>query len=577
MGHPRLAPLCAALLALTAVAYLPVWGNGFVNYDDPLYVTENPDVQAGLSGPGFGWAWTNGEAPYWLPLTWLSLQADAHLFSARGPRGEVVLSPAAFHGTNLAWHAAGTLLLFAVWYRMTGARWRSFLVAALFAVHPMHVESVAWVTERKDVLSGFFGALALWAYARHAESPGRLRFLAVPAAFLLSLLSKPMLMTLPFALLLLDYWPLRRWAPGRGPAALGRLVREKAPLFALAAAVALLTLASRERHGALVSTDEVSVPARLGNALAAYGWYLSATFWPTGLAALYPHPYRSWSAARALGGAACLLSVTALALWQARRRPWLLVGWLWFVGMLVPVIGLAQGGAQARADRFSYWPHVGLFVAVAWGLGGLAERARLPCAARAAAGALALGALGALTWVQVGYWRNSVTLWEHALAVTADNDRAHQYLAIAYRREGRLEEAALHIAEAARIQHNRARGPLGQGAGAGLGGAVASGGHVAAEAARRQPVAAAAVLGRPQQVAQREVPACAAGRHRPDVALPLRRPVVDRGQRPLPPPSQVKARKRSQVRPPSRAARRAHGRQQPSPASGRRRHSSGRR
>jgi hypothetical protein len=462
MGHTRVAPLCAALLALTAVAYLPLWGNDFINYDDPLYITDNPEVQAGLSGAGCCWAWTNGDAPYWLPLTWLSLQCDAHFFSSRGPEGEMVLSPAAFHGVNLAWHAAGTLLLFAVWYRLTGARWRSFLVAALFAVHPMHVESVAWATERKDVLSGFFGALTLWAYVRYRERPGRARYLGVAAAYTLSLLAKPMLMTLPFVLLLLDYWPLGRWAPGRGRAALGRLVGEKVPLFVLAVTSALITIASREHHGALVSVSDVSLSSRLGNALTAYGWYLSATFWPTRLAILYPHPYENWSAARALAGVGCLLALTALAVWQARRRPWLLVGWLWFVGMLVPVIGLAQGGTQAWADRFSYWPHVGLFVAVVWGLGELAERVRVPRLARATAGALALGALAALTWAQVGHWRNSVTLWERALAVTTDNDRAHQYLADCYGKQGRREEAHAHLAAAARIQGARLRAAFGQ-------------------------------------------------------------------------------------------------------------------
>jgi hypothetical protein len=456
MGPLRVAPLCAALLALTAVAYLPLWDNGFVNYDDAPYITDNPGVKAGLSGPA-GWAWTNGDAPYWMPLTWLSLQCDAHFFSSRGPQGEVVLSPAAFHGVNLAWHAATTLLLFAVWYRLTGARWRSFLVAALFAVHPMHVESVAWATERKDVLSGFFGALTLWAYVLYRERPGRARYLAVAAAFLLSLLAKPMLMTLPCVLLLLDFWPLRRWAPGDGWPALGRLAWEKMPLFVLATASALITIGARERHGALVSLGEVPLTARLGTALSAYGWYLSATFCPTRLAVLYPHPYRSWSPAQALAGAGWLLALTALALWQARRRPWLLVGWLWFVGMLVPVIGLAQGGAQAWADRFSYWPHVGLFVALVWGLGELAERARVPRPVCAAAGALVLGALAALTWAQVGYWRDSLTLWAHAVAVTKDNDRAHQFLSNCYRKQGRQEDAERHLVEAARIQRQRLR------------------------------------------------------------------------------------------------------------------------
>ena len=462
----RTPALCAGLLALTAAAYLPLRHNDFINYDDPTYVTDNPEVKAGLSVPGWGWAWSNDAAPYWVPLTWLSLQFDAHFFSARDGRGAVALCPAAFHADNLAWHAAGSLLLFAAFYRLTGARWRSFLVAALFAVHPMHVESVAWATERKDVLSGFFGALTLWAYVRYRERPGRLRYLGVAAAYALSLLAKPMLMTLPCVLLLLDFWPLARWAPGRGRRALGRLALEKAPLFALALASAAITLSERERHGALVGLTEVPLLARLGNALTAYGWYLSATFWPTRLAILYPHPYRNWSAAQALAGAACLLGLTLLALWQARRRPWLPVGWLWFVGGLLPVIGLAQGGAQAWADRFSYWPHVGLFVAVSWGLGELAGRVRLPRPARAAVAAAVLGALAALTWVQVGHWRNSATVWEHALAVTEGNDRAHQFLAQAYRHEGRVEEAAEHIEAAVRIQRVRLHATGRQGAGA---------------------------------------------------------------------------------------------------------------
>jgi hypothetical protein len=457
----RNAALCAGLLALTAAAYLPLWHNDFINYDDPHYITENPEVMAGLSAAGLRWALTNDHGPYWQPLTWLSLQCDAHFFSARGPNGEVVLSPTAFHAENLAWHAAGALVLFGALYRLTGARWRSFLVAALFALHPMHVESVAWATERKDVLSGFFGALTLWAYVRYRERPGWGWYLAVVAAFALSLLCKPMLMTLPCVLLLLDYWPLGRWAPQQGRAALGRLAWEKAPLFVLAVACALITIGAREHHGALVSVSDISLSARLGNALSAYGWYLSASFWPTRLAILYPHPHENWSAAQALAGAACLLGVTALALWQAHRRAWLLVGWLWFVGMLVPVSGLAQGGTQAWADRFSYWPHVGLFIAVAWGLGELAERARVPRLLRAAAAALVLGALAALTWAQVGHWRNSVTLWERAVAVTQDNHRAHQYLSGCYREQGRLEEAERHMNEALRIQvgllHGRAR------------------------------------------------------------------------------------------------------------------------
>ncbi|HZT83266.1 MAG TPA: hypothetical protein VFA26_23755, partial [Gemmataceae bacterium] len=268
--------------------------------------------------------------------------------------------------------------------------------------------------------------------------------------------------TLPFLLLLLDCWPLGRWGPaaprpGVARAAFANLVREKVPLFVLAAVIALMTLDSRQRHGALVSLDAIPLSARLANALTAYGWYVYSAFCPFRLAALYPHRYANWSAAPALAGALCLLLVTRFALRDARRRPWLLTGWLWFVGALLPVIGFAQGGAQAWADRFSYWPHVGLFVAVAWGLGEGAGRWCVPRLVSGAAAALVLGGLAALTWVQVGYWSDSVTLWEHTLAVTQDNDRAHQHLAACYHKCGRQAEAEAHLSLAYRIQLQRLR------------------------------------------------------------------------------------------------------------------------
>jgi hypothetical protein len=444
--------LAAGLLVLTVAAYLPVWHNDLVDYDDEIYITTNAQVREGLSWSGFRWAWTNEMAPYWHPLTWLSLQLDAHCFSVRTAGGAVELCPAAFHGQNLAWHAASAVLLFALWRRLTGARWRSFLAAALFALHPMHVESVAWAIERKDVLSGFFGILTLWTYASWVETPDRKRYLGMTAAFLLGLLAKPVLITLPFALLLLDFWPLRRWGTATPRVLPRRLVREKVPLFALAAAFAVVTVVAREHHGALVSLYTLPMSARLANALASYGSYLSATFCPRGLAVLYPHPQGNWSLPPVLAGAAALLSLSALAARQARRRPWLVVGWLWFVGTLVPVIGLAQGGTQAWADRFSYWPHIGLFVAVAWGLGEIADRLRVPAPVGGAAGTLVLGSLAALTWVQLGHWRNTTTLWERAVAVTRGNHWAHQHLSMSYRKQGRLEEADFHLDTAWRIQ-----------------------------------------------------------------------------------------------------------------------------
>jgi tetratricopeptide (TPR) repeat protein len=448
--------LCAALLLLTLGAYLPLWRNGFVDFDDERYIAANHHVGQGLTWPGFRWAWTTFEGVYWQPLTWLSLQLDARLFGAS--------SPAAFHGENLLWHAAGALLLFGLWQRLTGARWRSFLLAALFAVHPLHVESVAWAAERKDVLSVFFGIVTLWAYVYYLDRPGWGRYLLVAGAFALSLLAKPTLITLPFVLLLLDWWPLGRRAAGLAPAvrtagaspaarpAVRELLLEKVPLLALAAAVAFVTMLSQGQSGKEIPYNLLPLPDRLANAASAYGWYLVHTFVPVNLAVLYQHPGPNWSVPWVLGGSAALLLITLAAWRQASRRPWFPVGWLWFVGTLLPVIGFVQVGEQAWADRFTYWPHIGIFLVVAWGLGELAERFRAPAPAAAAAGAAALAALAVVTWMQVGYWHDSTALWERALAVTENNHRAHQQLGQAALAQGRPGEAADHFAEAVRMR-----------------------------------------------------------------------------------------------------------------------------
>jgi hypothetical protein len=452
------APLYGLLLILTIGAYLPLWENDFVDFDDDIYITSNAQVRTGLTPSSFCWAWTNADSPYRMPITWLSLQLDAQLSSELAGDGRTALKPAIFHGQNLFWHCSSVLLLFGLWRRLTGALWRSFLVAALFAVHPMHVESVAWAIERKDVLMAFFGILTIWAFVRYTEAPSPFRYVFVIAAYLMSLLSKPMLMTLPFVLFLLDIWPLRRLDLGASPSAnfrrpipLSKLVLEKLPLLTIGFSAALICTENR----AGTTLTQLPMLDRLMNALAGYEWYVTASLWPARLTALYPHPFGNWSTSAAVSGAVILASITALAFWQVRRRPWLLVGWLWFIGTLFPVIGLAQGGSQAWADRFSYWPHIGLFVAVVWELSDLVERLQIPAALTGTACAIVLGALAATTWIQLGYWRSSEVLWERAVAVTVNNDYAHQHLAVCYRKMGRISEANEHGIEAARIQRER--------------------------------------------------------------------------------------------------------------------------
>ncbi len=442
-------PLGAALLVLTVTAYLPLWNNHFVDLDDTLYITANPDVSGGLSWSSFGWAWATFHGNYWQPVSWLSLQFDAHFFSGQTADGQPILSARAFHLDNLCWHCGSTFLLFTLLQRLTGTRWRSFLVAALFALHPLHVESVAWATERKDVLSVFFGLVTVWAYIAYAAQPGWRRYLVMLSLFALSLMCKPMLITLPFALLLLDYWPLRRVSPRR-------LVLEKLPLMAVSALFLLLVVLAREQTEGGVSLERLPLSARFANAGAAYGWYLLHTVWPFQLGVLYLHPGNDWSPVSVAAGVGALVALTALTTWQVRRRPWLLVGWLWFVVGLLPVIGLGQGGDQAWADRFTYWPHIGLFLAVVWGLSEVVERLHIPTAACGVAAALVVGCCGALTWIHVGYWHDPETLWNQTLSVSATNHRAHCNLGLYYLGAGRLDVAANHFAEAVRLRPSNA-------------------------------------------------------------------------------------------------------------------------
>jgi Flp pilus assembly protein TadD len=440
--------LGVALLLTTGAAYWRACTCGLVNYDDAAYVRDNPHVTGGLSRENLAWALTCLYQSNWHPLTWLSLQLDAQLFGGRAW---------GFHLTNVLLHAGNVLLLFAVLRRLTGAAWRSALAAALFALHPLHVESVAWVTERKDVLSTFFGLLALAAYARYVRRPGLLRHLLVDLCLALSLMAKPMLVTLPFVLLLLDYWPLRRvrvgwlaasdrgtapWAVAPAPASWRLVLAEKLPLLALAAASATMTVIA-QRESAMQSLEALPLADRLGNAIMSYVRYLGLTVWPAGLAPFYPLPAGGWPWWTVAGAATLLACLSAGALAWARRLPYLAVGWLWYLGTLVPVIGIVQVGEQALADRYTYVPLIGLFLAVAW--------AALDVKLSIGPGAVLVGCFVG-TWSQIGVWRDSRTLWEHAGRVTEDNHVWRYGLGQALLEEGakpdgRHTRAALRLAE----------------------------------------------------------------------------------------------------------------------------------
>ena len=434
----RLAALAVVLVALTAVVFAPVRHFDFIEMDDPLYVFENPQVLAGLTPQSVTWSFTTGHAGYWMPVVWLSYMTDVELFGP-GPHGH--------HVTNLLLHGLTSVLLFVWLARVTRSTGRSFVVSALFAVHPLHVESVAWITERKDVLSGLFFVLALWAYAGYVRHPDRRRYTLVALLFLLGLMSKPMIVTLPVVLLLLDVWPLER------PNRFSELILEKLPLMALAVAGAVVTFFTQLHMGAVSGLATVGPAFRIGNALVSYAEYLRMTVWPAGLSFFYPMPDQlpGWSVA---GAVALLAGVTAAAIVGWRRRPWLFVGWLWYLVTLVPVIGLVQAGVQARADRFMYLPAVGLFVMATWGAAELVPRRPWRPVALAAIAAAALTSYGLAARAQVWYWKNSVALYTHAsmAGLRQDEYTAHMELGTAFRDKGRLDEAAEHFTLASRLK-----------------------------------------------------------------------------------------------------------------------------
>jgi Flp pilus assembly protein TadD len=436
------------LAAATCAAFSGVLRAGWILFDDPEYVSAQPRIARGLKLDSALWFLFHPHAANWHPLTSWSHMLDVQLFG---------LHPAGHHATSLCLHALNAVLLVLVLSRLTGAWWRSVAVAALFALHPLRVESVAWISERKDVLSGLFFVLTLGAYGWWVERPGRLRYAVLMLALALGLMAKPMLVTLPFVLLLLDVWPLGRLAsPGRSKATrararpLGGLISEKWPLFALAAAAGVVTFLVQRRIGAMIPVEMMSPARRVANASLSYWRYVAQTFWPRDLSVYYPYsPVTNW--AGALAAAVGLAVVTAVFLHQVRKRPYLTAGWLWYLGMLVPVIGLVQVGSQSHADRYTYLPVIGLLVVLVWFVGELVARSRPGRIAAAVALTLVLAALSVATARQAALWKDTRTLFSSALAVTGDNPVAHQCLGCAFLQDGKVEPAIAELNEALRL------------------------------------------------------------------------------------------------------------------------------
>jgi len=440
------------LMAVTLAVYVQVGRYDFVNLDDGFYVTDNAHVQQGFSWETLRWAFTTDTLANWHPLTVLSHTLDYRLFG---------LNAGGHHLVNVLFHLLNTLLLLDVLRRMTGAFWPSLWVAALFAVHPLHVESVAWISERKDVLSTFFGLLALRVYHAYAVPnrssafPGAVGwYLVVVLMFGCSLMSKAMLVTWPCVMLLLDYWPLKRFerTDGAGRVRVAcALVAEKIPLFIMSGAASLVTWILQRHVDSVMPLDIMPLRMRLSNALIAYAVYLEKSVWPAGLAVFYPHPGDAVPLWQSIGALLALVAITALAVLEMRRRPYLIVGWLWYLGTLVPVIGIIQVGAQAMADRYTYVPLIGIFIAVVWGAADVVARGQRPRLLTAGAATAAIAALAITATFQVRHWQNSVTLFDHAIKVTANNSLAHYNLGLALAARDKREEAIKHYREALRI------------------------------------------------------------------------------------------------------------------------------
>jgi Flp pilus assembly protein TadD len=448
----RVVIFCLVMVAGTLAFYNPIIHNQFIDFDDSNYILKNVEVQGGLSWGTVKWSFATFREGNWHPLTWLSHALDCQIFH---------LNPAGHHYTNLLLHAINAVLLFLLLRQATGLPWPSLVVGALFALHPVNVESVAWAAERKNVLSMLFFLLALHAYDRYARTGRRYLYWWVTIFFALGLMAKPQIVTLPFVLLLWDYWPLQRMAAGPAAgglstAALQRslpaLVLEKLPLFVLATADSVVTVLAQRAGNTVRTFEEVSVSARLENVFVSYVRYIGKVFWPSRLAPMYPRPWNSLPGWQVVGAAVLLLVLSVLVLgWRDRR--YLPVGWFWFLGTLIPMIGIITVGEQTMADRYAYIPFIGLFVAVVWTLDALASERRISGVWRAGVAIVVVFVLGCLTYRQLGYWRDDETLWRYTLTVTQRNYMAHNNLAIALAKEGRSDDAVVEFRAAKSLHH----------------------------------------------------------------------------------------------------------------------------
>ena len=451
--------ICIFLMVSTFVVYSQIQNHEFINFDDDKYVTVNPNVQTGITSESIKWAFTTLYSYAWHPMTWISHMLDYHLFG---------LHPKGHHLSSLLLHIVNALLLFMVLLKMTGALWQSGFVAVMFALHPINVESVAWISQRKNVLSTMFWLLTIWAYIQYAKKPRIKRYGLIVLFFALGLMSKPMLVTLPFVLLLLDYWPLRRLKLGQDEdndeitenytfngLSISQLVCEKIPLFLLVAGTSIVTFFGQESGGA-IQHDVFTLQARLTSAMVSYLEYLEKMLWPKGLAVLYPHPINTLAVWKGMLCGMALMGITAISIRFIRKAPYFAVGWFWYLGTLVPVIGIVQVGWASMGDRYAYVPLIGIFIIVAWGLPELMAKWRYKEKVLSISVGIIISAFLVITWEQVSHWKNSITIFKHAIGVTDKKYSTfapiHNNLGTALFNERKIEEAISNFKTAIKLK-----------------------------------------------------------------------------------------------------------------------------